>query len=598
MNNHPADSPSTFPTRKQLQVPLEQKVVSTVVLLLLGYYVLNHFDVWPSAIKRTVYELFVYIVPSPAIYAIEAAMVRLGRTTPHTGPRFKRTDFGNQQAKAEALARLYGQAPIPIALRKARSLSGIDSLIPSNGPLDFAGLGNWDNSCYQNSVLQALASLPAFNEYIERSLESCRRSRTPAATHAALSNFLIELNEEACSRTTLWTPRVLKSMDSWQQQDAQEYYSRIIDALEKESTRYTRAVMKRACPDLACLRRSHSPEAEDHIASLQHRETSCSNLTAPCKHTRKLQKLLNNGALANPLDGMLAQGLVCQFCGFSEGLSLTQFNCLTLNMGLRGHSDLEELLEEYTEPETVDGVECTKCTDVAYKAAHPEGDAYVASTKSGTTFSRSKKEPVLRTKAKQITIGRLPQDLVVHINRSIFDDVGNQRKNSSSVYFPAHLKFLNRWCAPLDDEDDSAVQGHYRLKCAVVHYGSHENGHYIALGQRGKEGRWYCFNDEIVTEVTLEEVTGHRNAFMLFYERFDPSTEPIPPTSTHQEILPMQETRQALSRSVSTTSSDDEVFADAGNQRVQQRIPMPVLRTSSGSVDQSPFLLPSVVSAL
>lgn len=130
--------------------------------------------------------------------------------------------------------------------------------------------------------------------------------------------------------------------------------------------------------------------------------------------------------------------------------------------------------------------------------------------------ARKKPKPVLSTKSKQLTVGRLPEDLVVHLNRSIFDMYGNQRKNTAVVDFPLRLSIVNRWCAPLDDASGHTVQAAYALQCVVTHAGRHDDGHYIAYAKRGKG--WYCFNDEVVTQVSEEFVASRGNAFMLFYE--------------------------------------------------------------------------------
>ena len=220
----------------------------------------------------------------------------------------------------------------------------------------------------------------------------------------------------------------------------------------------------------------------------------------------------------NPMDGMTAQGLICKTCGYTEGLSLTQFTCLTLNLGLRGLSSIEDLLDDYTAPEEVDGVECDHCTKVAHGEAEdksPVQNMNHGPASTPATNLKLQRKPVRRTKAKQITVGRLPKDLVLHINRSIFDDFGNQKKNSTPIRFPARLNFQSRWCAPLNDEDQR-IDAVYELKCVVTHYGRHDNGHYVALGKRDKN--WYSFNDDIVTRVTEEDVLSRSNGFIFFYE--------------------------------------------------------------------------------
>jgi ubiquitin carboxyl-terminal hydrolase 1 len=279
----------------------------------------------------------------------------------------------------------------------------------------------------------------------------------------------------------------------------------------------------------------------------------------------------------NPLDGMLAQSLKCRVCGFSEGLSLTQFNCITVNLGTAGGScTLEQLLDEYTVPEDIDGVECIQCTklanaeqkpaedDTASKSASDAGadaaEKAVPSTEVPDESAienppRKKSKPVLSTKSKQLTIGRLPEDLVIHLNRSIFDMYGNQRKNTALVDFPLDLRILNRWCAPLDDLDGRAVQAAYTLRCVVTHAGRHDDGHYIAYAKREKD--WYCFNDEVVTKVSEEFVFNRGNAFMLFYEverSLIPTEETTEPAGVIEDTPVAELTKNEGSETTATES--------------------------------------------
>ncbi|KIW90947.1 uncharacterized protein Z519_08730 [Cladophialophora bantiana CBS 173.52] len=510
----PSDNQST-------SYPTQTKIISTLALLLLGYYALSFFDAWPSTIKRAIYEFVVYMTPSPVIYAMQYSMVRLGHLRPEEA-KFKRVNFGDMVAKQEAFKMILGQPQLPLALRKVRSLSGsYMSLSHETGP---PGLGNWDNSCYQNSVLQGLASLPAFIEYLEKSLECCDRYDIPAATHRALVTFLEQLSDSGSRTTVLWTPRVLKSMDSWQQQDAQEYFSRVLDAVEKEANQYANKLKRATIAGLECLR---AVGKSDSITDASVEEQGSGG-----SWTRRIGGLpaanLRECGMRNPVDGMTAQSLECRTCGFTEGLSLTQFNCLTLNLGLQGACDVERLLNEYTAPEEVEGVECENCTKLAHGETESSEDEEMRSEGSHTK-PKKKKRPMLRTKAKQITVGRLPRDLVLHINRSIFDNYGNQLKNTAHVRVPVRLDFLRRWCAPLDQNDES-VEAVYELKCVVTHYGSHHDGHYVALGKRDKD--WYSFNDERVTRISEEEVLARGNGFMLFYE----AVSSPPPSRSEVEV--------------------------------------------------------------
>ena len=54
------------------------------------------------------------------------------------------------------------------------------------------------------------------------------------STNGALFDMVSKLNDPRHHGQNFWVKGKLKSMSTFQQQDAQEYYSKILDALEKE----------------------------------------------------------------------------------------------------------------------------------------------------------------------------------------------------------------------------------------------------------------------------------------------------------------------------------------------------------------------------
>lgn len=479
---------------------------------------------------------------------------------PGEEPGFRPEHFGDHQAKVEALQRILrlDDSQFTTTFRRVRAFSGITKMIGGMAAPRPSGLGNWDNSCYQNSVLQGLASLPAFRAFVNYNLERMN-DQDEYRTHRALKDIMERLNATDNHLGTLWTPSALKSMDSWQQQDAQEYFSKLMDAVDDE---ISKSVKRR-------------------------------NLKSGLEATSQTARWLDVNALPawNPLEGLLAQRVACKQCGHAEGLSLLPFNCLTINMGGQHEYDLEELLDEHTALENIEGVECIKCTLLQARSQLEQllskptvsntpdesGDtlkirtivtnrlAAIQKVFEDDTFSESgilkrcnvsAKNQVSSVKSKQVALARPPKDLVIHINRSIFDDFGNQRKNTASVRFPPAFD-LGRWCLgikssnadvkevehwsmtstesmlPLSEDELLGLPTFYELRCVVTHHGRHENGHYVAYGRRrpglsqtdsetGKAGavddQWYCFNDEIVTAVSKDEVLNRGNVFILFYE--------------------------------------------------------------------------------
>ena len=596
-----ADSGTTAVTLLQPS-SYDLKLLISVVITIVTCLALTFLDARPHSIKRKLWETFVYLTPSTVIYVMEYPSRRKWRGG-QGNVGFKRSDFGNQQAKSEALQRALGfDDSISSVVQHARRLSGLDHVLGSS-VIAPAGLGNWDNSCYQNSIIQSLASLSSFDDHLTLNMKNMSEDDS-MPTHDALRNIIGRLNNLDNEGKRLWTPLALKSMNSWQQQDAQEYFSRIVDEIDKEVSKV----------------------ATERITKLGFRyERDAGGIPKACQY--------------NPFQGSLAQRVGCTRCGYTEGLSLLPFTCITVNLGTQREYDIRDCLDEYTALESIEGVECIKCTVLRTKsslehvllnmdihdAAQPsvQAESTPVSTLRKTVTERlqvieevcetgdfsdsglykrctiSAKSKVSSTKSKQAVIARAPKDLVIHVNRSIFDLSGVQRKNHARVRFPLDLH-LDRWslgsnCLATDEGllenwNTSPTKSMLpevgaeqlgpgklcKLRAVITHYGGHENGHYIAYRKRSSnlkendkthaekpDESWFCFSDDVVFPVSEDHVLAQGGVFMLFYEATDHagSTANVPASSPIEECAA---TAQHLISSMSHEDGDAQLSI-AGN---------------------------------
>ncbi|KAG5925793.1 hypothetical protein E4U42_003925 [Claviceps africana] len=389
-----------------------------------------------------------------------------------------------------------------------------------------AGLGNRDNSCYQNSILQGLASLPSFHGYLSACVQTIDAQEQENDVAHTLRSLITDLNDVSNNGRTIWTPPLLKSMSTWTQQDAQEYFSKILDDIDKSVAKAVESMRRRSGlePD----------NVKDDVTASEHSDDS------GYQSASSSAELLFNNTLRNPLEGLLAQRVACIQCGYSDGLSMIPFNCLTLSLGLdKHHHDLYERLDAYSKVEAIEGVECPKCTlleaqkllaklverlqeqkgftpeqmaeprrrleavDLALEEDHFDDKTMTEECKIS---SQSK---VSTTKTKQIVIARPPRSLAIHVNRSVFDPrTFDMMKNSAPLSFPQTLD-LGPWCLGSAGDGQEKLSGDmgpgeeqwqldprssmiagdlhpsrltgpiYELRAAVTHYGRHENGHYI-----------------------------------------------------------------------------------------------------------------------
>ncbi|KAI0852173.1 cysteine proteinase [Daldinia vernicosa] len=516
---------------------LQQPSVLVPLLLLLFTIFYQYLHSSPFSRPRhpgeLLWDFIVTITPATVLYALDGWLHPPTFPTPGS---MSSTQPRSHATKSELLRRILGMdGPGGIITSVAdagrRRLSSLSSSTLVKHKTDQPpGLGNYDNSCFQNSILQGLSSLRPFPLYLARGLEQDGSdSDEELGSASSLRDLISKLTGNNYNGKTLWTPKKLKSLDTWQQQDAQEYFSKILDEVEKE-------IMKTVKPT------PHSPGFEvagirDDTEDSQHSDDSGYQSLPVLSKAGSDARLLRN-----PLEGLLAQRVACVQCGYSDGLSMTPFNCLTLNLGLeQTEHDLYERLDSYTDLETIEGVECAKCTLLSYRKLLKilqsrrgndatetelrklnsrlevvelalEEDDFQETTLKDKCEIRKR---VSSTKTKQVAIARPPQSLAIHMNRSVFDEnTGQMFKNLAAVRFPKTLD-LGPWClgsaggpagliqgrmdstaSASDDEEQwvtdpksSMVSGDikpsrisgplYELRAVITHQGRHENGHYV-----------------------------------------------------------------------------------------------------------------------
>ncbi|KAK2629350.1 hypothetical protein QTJ16_000170 [Diplocarpon rosae] len=605
-----------------------------ICLVPVVYQIFLNFGYNLLPLPELLWNILVYVTPSQLLDAVETYQNPL-RITNTSLQRIPRT----HAAKSEVMRRIIGldrpggiiESVAQAGRRRLSTLPGLS--LGAQGDGRPAGLGNWDNSCYQNSVLQGLASLGSLsgfltNSTIEGSLEDVAKSNMKMT--GALRELIATLKDPSNNGKRIWTPATLKSMSSWQQQDAQEYFSKVLDAIDKEVGKMV---------ELARPLQGFEQEVS-------------SGRSSPGPESLALFR--------NPLEGLIAQRVGCTVCGYSEGLSMIPFNCLTVPLTRSWECDVSECLDEYTKLERIKGVECSKCTLLKYqrlltnlvekqKSAEAEESSYKEALERLTrveealenddyeekTLSQKcsipSKNRVSSTKSRQAVVARPPRSLVVHFNRSIFDEMtGELKKNLSHVRFPRILD-LGPWCLgssgtaedPLTEEwllspekpmiastvRPSRLAGpNYELRAVVTHYGRHENGHYVCykkfpvpgsddvevIDVLGRKEQWWRLSDDDVTKVSEDNVLGQGGVFMLFYDCIAPGTtkNPVPEVSdATKTTTEIQEPEVPLRIVESSPGRERPMYSDL---TVAVGLPLPNIDDDeiSQSDDQESLIMP------
>ena len=596
------------------------------------YQIAYKLDYNLLSIPELLWNILVYITPSRLLDVLERYTnpLRISNPMLKSIPRTHAT-------KSEAMRRIMGLdtpgglmgSVASAGRRRLSTFSGINMVAQGTEGRP-AGLGNWDNSCYQNSVLQGLASLNSLSGYLTNpfvegeAMEGAEEMNMRMA--GALRQLIATLNEPSNNGRRIWTPAILKNMSSWQQQDAQEYYSKVLDEIDKEVDKVSK------------MTRTPQGFASNDSSS------STNSSTPPLSMYR------------NPLEGMIAQRVGCTKCGYSEGLSMIPFNCLTVPLGRAWEYDVAECLDEYTKLEQIEGVECGKCTllknqrllsllaertkelpeDTPVRLSTMERLGAVTEAlenddyEEKTLLNKCKIPPKSRvssTKTRQAVIARPPKSLAVHFNRSVFDELtGDLKKNYAAVRFPKVLD-LGPWClgssgATRDPETEewaldpespmissiarpSRLRGPlYELRAVVTHSGRHENGHYVCHKKypsvpednekKPLMEQWWRLSDDDVTKVTEENILNEGGVFMLFFDLVEPaemvSTERLQPASNPVEQPTSSEPEASVPVEVHLVQQDSSV-EQASPKGFELAVNVPLPDFDDSDLSESDFTL-------
>ena len=83
-------------------------------------------------------------------------------------------------------------------------------------------------------------------------------------------------------------------------------------------------------------------------------------------------------------------------------------------------------------------------------------------------------------------------------------------------------EFVLNKSLPFDEEvKEEKVDLIYDLYAICNHFGGLGGGHYTAYCKNNNDGKWYNFDDAMVTEVTNLENMISSSAYVLFYKRRD-----------------------------------------------------------------------------
>ncbi|KAI9303705.1 hypothetical protein BJ944DRAFT_203963 [Cunninghamella echinulata] len=464
------------------------------------------------------------------------------------------------------------------------------------------GLVNTGNTCYLNSVLQALSSLPRLQIYLDQINQQYAPHRLPVTRSLLKTLRLLSKPIDEHQQNNLLSFRPIEIVSAIntnhkvinrEQQDAHELFQLLSGALDTEETN---AIVK-----------NHMGNGLKDILNWSHGHPSSSPLLLKDDISKPSLYQYQARQHSNPFVGLLANRLSCTRCGYTEAIRHSSFNNIQLNLPLTSTATLDECLEQVAAMEYLDDASCRKCSivDLVERLGN-ESEQLKKSAKQSKNTKLKKEmltkmvqvemqrreldhrlttgsiEEELPTKeqlhvpyrsiygksSKQAMFAKPPKVLCLHISRSAFHPSGVIYKNKCHLQFPEFLD-LQQYCTngtlntksdtPISDNSNNndhiekqqqqqqqqrqSILNTYKLMSVIVHYGSHNYGHFIAYKRRlttdgcsclecktnpkdciwqGKE-TWYRISDENVDICTIDEVL-LANPYMLLYESMEPMT--------------------------------------------------------------------------
>lgn len=341
-------------------------------------------------------------------------------------------------------------------------------------PVGLRGLNNLGNTCFMNSVLQALLHAPPFRNYFLSGRHDRNSCRKTSSNRLCLScDIDVIFSAVFSGDQTPYSPaqflyswwRLSENLASYEQQDAHEFFMSVLDRIHEKDGK------------------TNKDNGDCHC--VVHRAFS----------------------------GLLRSDVTCTTCGFT---STTYDPCVDISLDFNPNTDHHNSPNK-PQKSTEFGISTlTSCLDLFTRPEKLGSDQ-----KLYCQNCQEKHESV-----KQMSIRRLPLVLCLHVKRFEHSLARKaSRKIDRHLQFPFSLdmtpyvsssivrkRFGNRIFA--FEGDESEISTNFEVFAVITHSGMLESGHYITYLRLNEQ--WYKCDDAWITEVD-DEVVRASQIYLVYY---------------------------------------------------------------------------------